>query len=118
MLDIGYALRQLAKSPGFTSIAEAARVDVNRALKSGARGTTPSRGHQRLRGWLMVGKFAMAMILLAGTGFFARGAMNAVTQHFGWDSETFVAGAFELPAARYPDDEAIAAFHQQAIERL
>ena len=44
----------------------ALRLDLNSTLKSGARGTIGDRGHQRFRHVLIVGQFALAMVLLAG----------------------------------------------------
>jgi putative ABC transport system permease protein len=44
----------------------ALRLNLNDTLKSGARGTTGGRGHQRFRHVLIVGQFALAMVLLAG----------------------------------------------------
>ena len=52
------------------------RINTNDTLKSGGRAATAGRGHQRLRYALIVGQFALAMILLAGAGFFVRGAAN------------------------------------------
>jgi putative ABC transport system permease protein len=94
------------------------RVDVNHTLKSGARGSTPGRTHQRLRRLLVIGQFAMAMTLLAGVGFFVRGAHNLLNQEFGWNSDQVVEGAFELPVGKYPGSEQILAFHRQLLERL
>ena len=59
------------------------RINTNETLKSGGRGATAGRGHQRLRHALIVGQFALAMMLLAGAGFFIRGAANLLTEHYG-----------------------------------
>ena len=96
----------------------ATRVNVNQALKTGARGTTAGRGHQRLRAILVVGQFTLAMVLLAGAGFFVRGTSNLLKDHFGWDTENVVIGGVELPKATYPDGSAVIALHQRAMERL
>ena len=50
------------------------RLNTNETLKAGGRGATSGRGHQRLRHALIVGQFTLAMTLLAGAGFFVRGA--------------------------------------------
>ena len=42
----------------------ASRVDVNRALRDNARGSTTGRSHNRLRNFLIVGEVAFALILL------------------------------------------------------
>jgi len=39
----------------------ALRPNVNDALKSGARGMTGGRGHQRFRSFLVIGQFALAV---------------------------------------------------------
>lgn len=46
----------------------ALRLNVNDTLKSGGRGTVGGRGHQRSRQVLIIGQFALAMVLLTGAG--------------------------------------------------
>jgi predicted permease len=93
-------------------------LDTNSTLKSGARGATGSRGHQRFRHVLIVGQFALAMILLAGAALFARGLAELNHRRVGWDSDQLVTGTMLLPAATYPTEEKIAAFQRLALERL
>ena len=94
------------------------RINTNDTLKSGGRAATASRGHQRLRYALIAGQFALAMILLAGAGFFVRGAANMLTTTMGWNADRVVQGQIALPEARYRDGEAINAFHRACIERV
>ncbi len=96
----------------------AMRVDVNNALKSGTRGATVGRGHQRLRHALVIGQFAMAMILLASAGFLVRGAENQLRQNLGWNSDHVAQGYFELPTVKYAGIKQILAFHRHALEQL
>ncbi|HYP17996.1 MAG TPA: ABC transporter permease [Opitutus sp.] len=96
----------------------ASRTDVNHALKSGARTATAGRSHHRLRQMLVIGQFALAMVLLGGAGFFVRGAGNLLKQQFGWDLENIVIGAVDLPKSAYAGPAEIAAFHRLAFERL
>ena len=96
----------------------ALRLDTNRTLKSGARGLTGSRGHQRFRHFLIVGQFALAMVLLAGAALFVRGLDELNRSRIGWESEHLVTGTILLPAATFPDEEKIAAFQRLALERL
>lgn len=44
----------------------AQKLDVNSTLKSGSRGLTGDRVHQRFRNLLIIGQFALAMVLLGG----------------------------------------------------
>ena len=96
----------------------ALRLNVNDTLKSGARGMTGGRGHQRFRHGLIVGQFALAMVLLAGAALFARGLNELSNSRAGWQSERVVTGTVVLPAAGYPDADRITAFHRVTLERL
>ena len=96
----------------------ALRLDLSRTLKSGGRGTTGDRGHQRFRNALIVGQFALAMVLLAGAALFVRGIHEANNRHYGWRADHLVTGTVRLPSATYPGAAAIADFQRLALERL
>jgi predicted permease len=96
----------------------ALRIDADDALR--ARGVSASRspGHRRLRRILLIAQFAMAMTLLGGATFFMEGTKRLLSQHFGWSAENTVVGAFELPASRYANSDAIRAFDSKALDSL
>ena len=96
----------------------ALRLDLNGTLKSGARGTTGGRGHQRFRHALIVGQFALAMVLLAGAALFIRGLEDLNNRRSGWTSDHLVTATVLLPAAVYPDADRITAFHRLTVERI
>ena len=96
----------------------ALRINVNDTLKSGARGMTGSRGHQRFRHILIVGQFALAMVLLAGAALFVRGLDELNNTRGGWQSERLVTGTVVLPAAGYGDVDKMATFQRLTVERL
>lgn len=96
----------------------ALRLNVNDTLKSGARGMTGGRGHRRFRQVLIVGQFALAMVLLSGAALFIRGLDELNHRRAGWQSDRLVTGTVALPAARYGDGEKITTFHRLAVERL
>jgi predicted permease len=96
----------------------ALRLKVNDTLKSGARGMTGGRGHQRFRNALIVAQFALAMVLLAGAALYARAFNELNNTRSGWDSERVVTGTVVLPAASYPDADRIATFYRVTLERL
>src|ERR1019366_8056164 len=68
----------------------ALRLDLNQTLKSGGRGATGGRGHQRFRHFLIIGQFAVAMVLLAGAGIFIRGLYELNNRRSGWTSDHVV----------------------------
>ncbi|HEX8280727.1 MAG TPA: FtsX-like permease family protein, partial [Chthoniobacterales bacterium] len=96
----------------------ALRLNVNETLKSSGRGTTGGRGHQRFRHALIIGQFALAMILLGGAGVYIRGLDELNSSRGGWESDHVVTGTVVLPTASYGDAEKINSFHRVALERL
>jgi len=96
----------------------ALRLDLNSTLKSGARGTIGDRGHQRFRHVLIVGQFALAMVLLAGAALFVRGLHELSNRRYGWQSDHLVTGTMLLPTATYPGSKEITDFQRLALERL
>jgi predicted permease len=96
----------------------ALRLNLNDTLKSGGRGATSGRGHQRFRQILIVGQFALAMVLLAGAALFIRGLDDLHHRRSGWESEHLVTGTVVLPSGTYDDGGKIIAFQRLAIERL
>jgi putative ABC transport system permease protein len=96
----------------------ALRLNVNDTLKSGGRGMTGDRSHQRFRHMLIIGQFALALILLAGAALFIRGLNELNHRRAGWESDKLVTGTVVLPAAGYSDANSITTLHRLAIERL
>ncbi len=96
----------------------ALRLDLNSTLKSGSRGTTGDRGHRRFRNVLIVGQFALAMVLLAGAALFVRGLHELNNRRYGWESDQLVTGTMVLPTTTYADDKEITDFQRLALERL
>ncbi len=96
----------------------ALRLNLSSTLKSGSRGATGGRGHQRFRTVLIVGQFALAMVLLAGAALFVRGLDDLNDRHLGWESEPLVTGSLLLPTSTYSGSEEVTNFQRLALERL
>jgi putative ABC transport system permease protein len=96
----------------------ALRLNLNETLKSGGRGSTGGRGHQRFRQVLIIAQFALAMVLLSGAASFIQGLAEAQNRRAGWESSRLVTGTVLLPAGKYPDHERLNAFHRRVLERL
>ena len=94
------------------------RLDLNSTLKSGGRGTSGDRGHRRFRHLLIVGQFALALVLLAGASLFVRGLQELNNRQYGWKSDHLVTGIMVLPATTYAGDKEITDFQRLALERL
>lgn len=95
----------------------AARVSVGEALKSNSQNVTISRGHHRLRSILVISQFAFAMTLVAGAGFFLRGAYKALNEFNGWTSDHVLQGSLHLPKD-YKKDAELDIFLQRILENL
>ena len=98
----------------------ASRAKINDTLKSGSRGTTGSRSQHRYRQLLIVTQFALALVLLAGAGFFILGVQRLTRVEGGWEPSTLITGTVNLASSRYSSGSAepILAFHNQLRERL
>jgi putative ABC transport system permease protein len=95
-----------------------ARINVNRTLKAGGRGTTTGIGHRKMRSFLVIAQFAMAMTLLASATFLVRGATAQIKQHLGWDSTDVAVLQINLPKARYDSGDKILAFQNALGAKL
>jgi len=95
----------------FISIANA-RVDVL-ALREGSRSLTSSRRRHAVRGALVAGQVALALVLLAAAGLMVKSFRNLRGVQPGFDPRGVVTMGISLPAARYNDDRTSAAFVQQ-----
>jgi predicted permease len=94
------------------------RASVNDSLKSGSRGTTSNRSQHRYRQILIVTQFALALVLLAGAGFFLRGVERLTHVESGWKPAGLITGTVNLASSRYNSVEPIVGFHTQLRERL
>jgi predicted permease len=67
---------------------------------------------------LVIGQFAMALILVTGAGLFASGANNFFRRRAGWDSRPVAQGSFELTGRKYAEPTQVLAFHRRVLEKL
>ena len=95
----------------------ASRADVNEALKQGSRGTASPAQH-RLRQTLIVVEVALALVLLAGAGFFIRGLQRLTTRDLGWRPEGILAGYVALQLPKYQSNEKRIDFYDRLEARL
>ena len=94
------------------------RVRVNQTLKSGTRGSTGDRSQHRFRQVLIVGQFALALVLLTGAAFFVRGVNQLLHSPAGWDPSPLLRCNLSLPTGPYPTPARTMAFYTQLQERL
>jgi predicted permease len=105
--DIGVLLFTAAASLvtvllfGLAPAVRATRVDVNRMLASGTRGTLGSRGRARGGRLLVAAQVALSLLLLVGATLLVRSLHHLTQQNFGFDRDHLVMASVDPPAAGY-----------------
>ncbi|MGC2719021.1 MAG: ABC transporter permease, partial [Candidatus Acidiferrales bacterium] len=103
---------------GLAPALQASSVNLSATLKESGRGTSDGIGKNRLRSFLVVSEFALALLLLVGAGLLARSfsALRSVDPgldpHHVLSMVVSVAGSAESPAG------AREAFYRNLLERL
>jgi predicted permease len=94
-----------------------ARVDVL-TLREGSRTLTSSRRRLAVRGALVAGQVALALVLLAAAGLMVKSFRNLRGVQAGFDPHGVATMAVSLPAARYDNDRKAAGFFEQLASRI
>lgn len=92
------------------------RASHQQMLGDGGRSAIGSRRQGRLRGMLVVGELALAIILLFGAALLLRSLANLAAEETGFRADSVVTASIQLPNARYPDNEALRAFWPRLFE--
>ncbi|MGE0130006.1 MAG: ABC transporter permease [Blastocatellales bacterium] len=85
---------------GLAPVWQAARVNVNDALKEGGRGAAGAAKH-RLRSALVIAEIALALLLLAGAGLLIKSFWQLRNIKPGFNPDKLLTMRIELPEARY-----------------
>ncbi len=99
----------------------ATSIDSGTALKSGGRGSTSDRSRHWLRQSLVVIEIAMAVILLAGAGFFVSGISRLTHRDLGWKPTHQLLASIVLDQDHFDGDKNKGrriAFANEALEAL
>jgi putative ABC transport system permease protein len=102
---------------GIAPALQAARVDLNEALKEGAR-SAGGRRSGLLAGALVVFQFTLAVVLSSGAGLMMRSFLLAADEFTYLRPDTILTARLGLPSSRYPKPEDRQRFYQDAAERL
>jgi putative ABC transport system permease protein len=94
------------------------RVDLNESLKeSGGKGAE-SGGRHRLRGLLVVGEIATALVLLVGAGLMVKSLYRLQQVEPGFDPSHALTMRLALPEAKYPEPQRQRDFFDQLLNRI
>ena len=102
---------------GIVPALQAARVDLNTALKENSRGTV-GLGQQRLRNTLVVSEVALSLLLLAGAGLMIKSFWRLQQVNPGFDPNNLLSIEVTLPEAKYSEPTRRSAFFSDALAKI
>jgi putative ABC transport system permease protein len=94
---------------------QAARVNLNTALKEGGRTATETR---HLRSVLVVAEIALTLVLVIGSGLLVRSLIRLQNVKLGFNPDKVLTLQVSLLGSKYKDAQQIASFYQQAVARI
>jgi putative ABC transport system permease protein len=92
--------------------------NLREALGNGARGGTAGRRRKRLRSAFVIGEVAVALGLLAGSGFLMEAFDSITNDDPGFEAEGLLAFQLSVLEDRYPDDAAVVAYERELLRAL
>ena len=101
---------------GLAPALQVTKLDLNAALKEGARGSAGA-GH-RLRNLLAVSEIALALVLLVGAGLLVRSFLRVLDVTPGFAPANLVTMNVSANGTRYADDAKVRAFYDDVLQRV
>ncbi len=103
---------------GLAPAIESSRPNLNETLKEGVRGSSIGRSRSRLRGVLLTGEIALALVLLVGAGLMVKGVRGLISVNQNLAPESLLTLRITLPESKYKESPQISAFFGRALEAL
>lgn len=104
---------------GLVPALEAARINLNDALKEGGKGSGgQSSRSRRLRGAFVVAEVALALVLLSSAGLLVKSFIRLQQIDTGFDTDNILTMVVPLSTTKYSDDPKVISFFRQANERI
>jgi putative ABC transport system permease protein len=94
------------------------KLDLNESLKEGGRASSEGGRSRRVRGLLVVGEMALALILLVGAGLLFKSFLHLREVEPGLDPRELLSARISLPRLKYQDGPPVVAFYDQLLERV
>jgi putative ABC transport system permease protein len=102
---------------GLVPAYQSTKFDLNSALKEGGRAAS-SRGRSRFRSALVIAEVALSLVLLIGAGLLIKSFWRLQKIDIGLNAEHVLTMRLFPPAATYSDDQHVAAFYEEVLERV
>lgn len=103
---------------GLAPALHAAGVDVTGQISEGSARSGSSGRLAKARGVFVTGQFALALVLLVGTGLLLRSFANLRAVDPGFEPGGVLMASLALPGARYPDAQALRGFTDELFPAL
>jgi predicted permease len=103
---------------GLAPALQAAKLDLNEALKQGGGRMGTVAGHRRLRSALVVIEVALALVLLVGAGLLIQAFLRLRALDIGVNPENALTLRTALPRNKYGELPKRDAFYRQTLERV
>jgi putative ABC transport system permease protein len=103
---------------GLAPALQAGRLNLQEALRDGARGSGQSGRRARLRNGLVVLEVAMALILLVGASLFVRSFLNLQTANPGFNTDPLLTARFFMIGEHYAAGEQKAQRVDDVVRRI
>jgi putative ABC transport system permease protein len=102
---------------GIAPAMRSSRVELNEALKEGARSVGKPRG-ARFSAALVIFQFVVTIVLLSGAGVFVHSLMVSLSANPSVPADQLMTAHLNLPEERYKDSDSRQHFYDQLLPRL
>jgi putative ABC transport system permease protein len=103
---------------GIAPALRATRATTLARLRSGAHGSVGTRRDARMRAALVAAQFALALMLLVGSGLLIKSFLKLQSVELGFDPENRVAIGISPPSGKYDDAIAAAGLYRRLVESM
>ena len=95
------------------------RTDFSPSLQESGRGNSQGPDHQRLRSGFVIVEVALSVMLLVGAGLMVRSFQRVLNTNPGFRPEHVLTASVDLPPMEsYSQNEKVASFYKQLMEKL
>jgi putative ABC transport system permease protein len=103
---------------GLAPALQASKTGLNEVLKESGRGGTETLRRLRLRNLLVISEFALALVLLIGSGLMLKSFVRVQNVQPGFEPARLLTVRVALPDTKYDDFQKSRAFFEQLFARL
>ena len=103
---------------GLAPALQAGRLNIQKTLRDGARGSGNSGRKARVRNGLVIAEVALALVLLVGASLFVRSFLNLQGANPGFDTSALLTLRFYMTGDTYAEDEPRARRVEDIVRRI